>query len=176
MTTTPHTPSPSVEEGWGEGIHSRVTALATAIAAALTLLLAACGGGAAQAHNFDLVVMHGEVTSGSDTFVVKQGDSVTFNVGADIAGVFHVHGYDLRARVEAGGSGVIEFEADATGRFEIALHPADVSHDMSGMGMETMDGESGGMEEMDGEGASHDMSSMDGETDIVIATLEVQPR
>ena len=69
MTTTPHTPSPSVEEGWGEGIHSRVTALATAIAAALTLLLAACGGGAAQAHNFDLVVMHGEVTSGSNTFV-----------------------------------------------------------------------------------------------------------
>ena len=154
-------------------VYARVGA-AVAIAAILTLLLAACGGGSAESHEFDLAVAHGEVTSGSDTFVVKQGDSVTFNVSADIAGVFHVHGYDLRARVEAAGGGVIEFEADATGRFEIALHPADVSHDMSGTeGTESMDGQSGGMEGMDG---SHDMSAMSGEVDIVIATLEVQPR
>ena len=45
---------------------------------------------------------------------------------------------------------------------------------MSGTeGMESMDGEPGGMEGTDG---SHDMSAMSGEVDIVIATLEVQPR
>ena len=174
MTAMPHTLSHRMGEGRPEGIRPRVTALAAAIAVALALTLIACGGGgSAQTHEFDLVVAHGDAV-GENTFVVMQGDTATLNVTADIAGVFHVHGYDLRARVEAGGSGVIEFEADATGRFEIALHPADVSHDVSGMeGMESMDGESGGMEGMDD---SHDMSAMSGEVDIVVATLEVQPR
>ena len=71
----------------------------------VALGLAACGGGSKESLTFELSVVGGELSGESDTFVVKQGDDVTLNVSADIAGVFHVHGYDLRARVDANGSG-----------------------------------------------------------------------
>ncbi len=119
-------------------------ALAAGLVVALALALAACGGGGAQGRAFELAVRNGELT-GDDTITVNQGDTVTLNLSTDSAGVFHLHGYDLRARVEAGGRGFIKFVADATGRFEIALHPTETGHDMSAM------------------------------SDIVIAWIEVQP-
>lgn len=122
----------------------------------VALGLAACGGGSKESLSFELSVMGGELEGESDTFVVKQGDGVTLNVSADIAGVFHVHGYDLRARVDANGNGEITFEAGATGSFVIALHPSDV-----------------------GDGSGHQASGGDHSDDggdITIATLEVRPR
>ncbi len=137
QSATPATPSAPI-------------ALAIAIIAA-ALALAACGGAEPQFHIFNLATTHGKLASGNDAFVVNQGDDVAFNVSSDSPGVFHIHGYDLRARVEAGGSGQIKFDAGATGRFEIAFHPADAAHHMT------------------------DMDGMTGEPDIVIAWLEVQP-
>ena len=122
----------------------------------IALGLAACKGGNQESLTFDLSVVGGELGGESDTFVAKQGDDVTLNVSADIAGVFHLHGYDLRARVDANGSGTISFEADATGSFVIALHPSEV-----------------------GDGSGHQASGgdhSDGGGDITIATLEVRPR
>ena len=121
----------------------RIAALA--LAAAVVVIAAACGGGDAEPRSFEVTLERGRVVSGETAFVVQRGAQVTLDVASDMAGVFHVHGYDLRARVEAGGAGRIAFEADATGRFTIAMHP------------------------------SGPMEGMEHGDDLTVATLEVRP-
>ena len=52
---------------------------------------------------------------------VKRGDHVVLVVRSDTADEIHVHGYDLSADVEAGGTVRIPFVADTPGRFEVEL-------------------------------------------------------
>ena len=52
---------------------------------------------------------------------VKRGDHVVLVVNSDTADEIHVHGYDLSADVEAGGTVRIPFVADTPGRFEVEL-------------------------------------------------------
>ncbi len=133
-------------------MNRQLTALCAVLVVALGL--AACGGGSKESLTFDLSVEGGALSGESDTFVVKQGDDVTLNLFADVDGVFHVHGYDFRARIYANSRSTLSFVADATGSFVIALHPSEV-----------------------GEGSGHQASDGDHSGgDIAIATLEVRPR
>ena len=52
---------------------------------------------------------------------VKRGDHVVLVVKSDTADEIHLHGYDLSADVEAGGTVRIPFVADTPGRFEVEL-------------------------------------------------------
>ena len=67
--------------------------------------LGACSSGDSESLTFDVAIEDRSVVGGHTTFEAKQGDSVTFNLTADEAGEFHLHGYDLRAESEAGGVG-----------------------------------------------------------------------
>ena len=61
-----------------------------------------------------------------------QGDQVVLNIiKSDEEGIFHLHGYGLATRVGLEKSGTIEFEANATGNFEMAFHPhgSEIKHD-----------------------------------------------
>ena len=87
--------------------------------------LGACSSGDSESLTFDVAIEDRSVVGGHTTFEAKQGDSVTFNLTADEAGEFHLHGYDLRAESEAGGEATIAFTADATGSFPITMHPGE---------------------------------------------------
>jgi hypothetical protein len=54
-------------------------------------------------------------------YSVRSGRKVELVVRAELADHVHLHGYDLIADVGPGRTGVIEFTADAPGRFEIEL-------------------------------------------------------
>ena len=94
--------------------------------------LGACSSGDPESLTFDVAIEDRSVVGGHTTFEAKQGDSVTFNLTADEAGEFHLHGYDLRAESEAGGQATIALTADATGSFPITMHPGET--DAMGMG------------------------------------------
>ena len=61
---------------------------------------------------------------GVQTKDVPLGQEVTLNVTSDVADEVHVHGYDKKADVEAGGSVSITFIADIPGQFEVELEDA----------------------------------------------------
>ena len=64
--------------------------------------------------------------AGGDTgrVQVAEGTSVTLVVTSDVADEVHVHGYDKKADVKAGGTATITFTADIPGQFEVELESA----------------------------------------------------
>jgi hypothetical protein len=52
---------------------------------------------------------------------VKQGDKVVLVVKSDVADEIHLHGYDLKTNVAAGGTARLLFTATIPGRFEVEL-------------------------------------------------------
>ncbi|HUP18040.1 MAG TPA: hypothetical protein VM848_18575 [Acidimicrobiia bacterium] len=68
-----------------------------------------------------ITVENGVKTEGLDTISVRVGETVQFEVEADIADEIHVHGYDLLFETIPGEEVLVEFVADATGIFEVEL-------------------------------------------------------
>ncbi len=66
-------------------------------------------------------VEDGAKTEGLDTISVRVGETVRFEVEADIADEIHVHGYDLSFETVPGEEVLVEFVADATGIFEVEI-------------------------------------------------------
>ena len=66
-------------------------------------------------------VEDGAKTEGLDTISVRVGETVRFEVEADIADEIHVHGYDLSFETIPGEEVLVEFVADATGIFEVEI-------------------------------------------------------
>ncbi len=66
-------------------------------------------------------VEDGVKTEGLDTISVRVGETVRFEVEADIADEVHVHGYDLTFETIPDEEVLVEFVADATGIFEVEL-------------------------------------------------------
>ncbi|MEA2289875.1 MAG: hypothetical protein QOD55_1872 [Solirubrobacteraceae bacterium] len=69
-------------------------------------------------------VVNGQPQGGARTLSYKKGDQVRFKVRSDVADEIHVHGYDLRKDVPAGGTVEFRFKATIEGRFEIELENA----------------------------------------------------
>ncbi len=139
-----------------------------AAALAALAVAAACGGSEPQALIFDIDISDDAWNLPGDNIDVRQGDTVTVSVESDVRGGFHLHGYDLFEVVAPGEPASIEFDADATGRFEIMLHKFTLASDAGGM-------------EMDGSGDGHGGMEMDGggdaeETEVRLGWLRVLPR
>jgi hypothetical protein len=71
-------------------------------------------------------VVNGKPDGGIQTVSFKKGDQVAFKVQSDTADEIHVHGYDLKKDVKAGGSVQFGFPASIEGRFEVELENAGV--------------------------------------------------
>jgi hypothetical protein len=71
-----------------------------------------------------VTVENGQPKGGIKTMSAKKGDQVAFKVSSDVADEVHVHGYDLKKDVEAGGSVTFAFKATIEGRFEVELENA----------------------------------------------------
>lgn len=68
-----------------------------------------------------VVVSGGRVEGGFSREKVKLGEAVVLRVTSDTADEVHVHGYDKKADVAAGGTTEISFTADIPGVFEVEL-------------------------------------------------------
>ncbi|MGH8926965.1 MAG: hypothetical protein ACRDWH_01340 [Acidimicrobiia bacterium] len=69
-------------------------------------------------------VEDGVKTEGLDTLSVRVGETIRFEVEADVADEVHVHGFDLHFDTVPGEEIVVEFLAEATGIFEVELESA----------------------------------------------------
>ena len=68
-----------------------------------------------------VTVKNGVPSGGIVRQSVNAGDSVVIVVHSDVSDEIHVHGYDIKKDVTAGGTARIPFTADTPGRFEIEL-------------------------------------------------------
>ena len=66
-------------------------------------------------------VEDGVKTEGLDTISVRVGETVRFEVEADIADEIHVHGFDITVQTIPDEEVLVEFVADATGIFEVEI-------------------------------------------------------
>lgn len=140
------------------------------------LLAAACEDREPQDIAFEMEIVGGELTADESTLTVNQGDTVTIDWTSDLPLLVHLHGYNIEAQVGPGETAPMNFEAHATGRYDIFIHAAE--------GVLTADS---GMDDMGSMDSPSDSSSTD-HTDHVttdtagtsvrerlIATLEVRP-
>lgn len=68
-----------------------------------------------------VVVVNGSPKGGIVRMTVDKGDRVVLVVRSDVADEVHLHGYDIKRKVAAGGTARIAFEATLPGRFEVEL-------------------------------------------------------
>jgi FtsP/CotA-like multicopper oxidase with cupredoxin domain len=72
-------------------------------------------------------VANGKPAGGVQTITVKQGDRARIEVSSrDTSDEIHLHGYDLKRDLKAGGSVRFSFVANAEGIFEMELEGAGV--------------------------------------------------
>jgi cytoskeletal protein RodZ len=69
-------------------------------------------------------VVNGQPAGGIKTISYTKGDQIRLKVQSDTADEIHVHGYDLKKDVTAGGSVEFDFTATIEGRFEVELENA----------------------------------------------------
>ena len=61
------------------------------------------------------------IAEGDEHLVIERGTTIELVVTSDVADEIHVHGYDYKADVEAGGTAKITFVADLPGIYEVEL-------------------------------------------------------
>ena len=133
----------------------RTTFLLPAI---LVFVLAACAGAEPQARTIDITIDGLDVQPAA--IEVNQNDTLTLNLTSEHPILFHLHGYDIARQINPGETAVLEFEADATGRFTLGLHGE----------LPKMDD----MSEGDHEDEAH--AADDGTVHEIDGWLQVQPR
>jgi hypothetical protein len=86
--------------------HTRTTSTATPAERPTTVRIAVVGG-----------IPKGGIVRAT----VHEGDRVVLVVTSDVADEIHLHGYDLKTEVAAGGTARLPFVARIPGRFEVEL-------------------------------------------------------
>ena len=76
-----------------------------------------------------IVLEKGELKSESEKISVSQGDNVKLEFVSDMEMEVHLHGYDLKLTVSPNKESVMQFTAEATGRFVITSHADQSSHE-----------------------------------------------
>ena len=97
-------------------------------------VLSACGGPEGQDREFDLTFEHGDLEP--SVVRVDHRDNVTLRLDSDEHGTLHLHGYDIDLHVDPDGTAIMEFKADATGRFKITFHGIEEDPEEGGDGNE----------------------------------------
>ena len=77
--------------------------------------------GAEKPTQVKIVVVNGVPKGGIVRQTVNKGDKVVLVVTSDVADEIHLHGYDLKTDVTAGGTARLPFTATIPGRFEAEL-------------------------------------------------------
>ncbi len=69
-----------------------------------------------------------EQSGGTGVVRVRQGERVELHWTTDEATELHLHGYNVRTKVDAGGEAVMDVNARAAGRFAIESHGFGADH------------------------------------------------
>ena len=152
------------------------TFIIAALIALVTLLAAACEDREPQDIAFEMDLAGGELTGDESTLTVNQGDTVTIDWTSDLPLLVHLHGYNIEAEVGPGVTAPMNFEAHATGRYDIFIHAAEgvltAGSDMDDMSSMDSPSDSSSMEHTD-----HVTTDTAGASvrERLIATLEVRP-
>ena len=173
----------SLQEGTLKTIMKRLMASPFLV---LMLILVACSSNADAPEyvQLELAIQDGKMNVDGGVIRVKQGDNVTFSITSDQAGGFHLHGYNYVVDVGPDEIEKMKFEADATGRFVIKLHPFGVDHSEHNASTKVGDVDNGHEDEKhhdkseDTQHMEEQHEESDGlkEEEITLATLEVLPR
>lgn len=100
----------------------------------ILIMIIGCGGGEVKDLSFDLGIQHGKLDD-KQKLEANKGDRITLNIKSDSSYVLHLHGYDLEVELQKGNNNkVLSFEANATGKFDMALHSVDDEHSHDGQG------------------------------------------
>ena len=75
----------------------------------------------AEPVDVSIVVQNGAPKGGIVRASVNKDDHVVLVVKSDVADEIHLHGYDKKTDVEAGGTARLPFVANIPGRFEVEL-------------------------------------------------------
>ena len=89
-------------------------------------VVAACQDREPQDLSFTMTIEGGELAAEESTITVNQNDTVTIDWTSDLPLLVHLHGYNIETQLAPGETGTMSFEADATGRYDIAIHAAGV--------------------------------------------------
>lgn len=92
-----------------------------ALSTGVLLMVSCSGGGEPETLTFDLEIKDREVV-GDSVIDVKKDDTVVMRWSSDEPVEVHVHGYELLKDITPGEVGVIEFVANAEGRYPIEGH------------------------------------------------------
>lgn len=95
-------------------------------AVASVAAVSACGSSDPENLTFDVTIADRALDP--KVVKVKQGDTVTLNFSPDEHGSIHLHGYDIEEDVAVGEVTTMEFVANATGNFNITIHPGEAGH------------------------------------------------
>ena len=72
-----------------------------------------------------LSIINGTLPANQALIKVYQGDRLRWRITSDRPGDLHLHGYRLKAQLQAGQAREVAFTAFATGRFRLEWHAAD---------------------------------------------------
>ncbi len=103
-----------------------------AVVALFFVLSTACGSSESDQSStnaaFDIVINGGNLVGDVDTLRIKKNEDVTLNIASNSEITVHLHGYDIEKTILAGYTAVIEFKANATGRFVVTTHKVKSGH------------------------------------------------
>ncbi|MDA0264501.1 MAG: cupredoxin domain-containing protein [Chloroflexi bacterium] len=102
---------------------TRLIALTLFVGMLAMVAAAACGSGS-EPEDVDIPVTIKDGKMSPATIKVKQNDTITLKIDADVPGEFHLHTYDIESDIHGDEITDFVFVADATGRFRITYHPA----------------------------------------------------
>ena len=145
-----------VEMGSHQFIRPRLKILVLVLIGALVVIIAGCTADGPRSREFDLTILDKTLNMDPPTIKVNIGDQVKLRVVADQDAELHLHGYDIKEVLVAGMAQEMMFVANATGKFNLVLHPkGDVKHQSS-------------KESHQGDNHDHE--------EVVIGTVQVYPR
>ena len=110
----------------------------TGLVGLMAIIAIACGSenisSSSEVRYINVQIKGGEASGSGDKVTVNKSDDVKISFTSDEHLTVHLHGYDIKEDVPKGGEAVMEFNANATGRFLITSHqPSDVGdHSHSG--------------------------------------------
>ncbi len=85
-------------------------------------MAAACEDREPQDLSFSMTIEGGHLVGDESTLTVNQHDTVTIDWTSDMPLLVHLHGYNIETQVDAGETAQMSLVADATGRYDIAIH------------------------------------------------------
>lgn len=99
---------------------------AVAVAVVLLIVLKGGSGESSKTSNASgkvpvIVVKNGKPVGGVRELTYNEGERIRFKVDSDVSDEIHVHGYNIKKDVKAGGSVSFDFPASLEGVFEAEL-------------------------------------------------------